>query len=499
MSVTASHLYAFVTCPHRVWRDAHDDPSMKDPVNEFVQMLWEKGTQHERDVIAQHRGALDLVDLSAVPKSVRFQKTMDAIRAGAPCIYQGRLEAGDLVGEPDLLERQPDEQYVPIDIKSGMALEGADDDHDGRPKPEYALQLCLYVDALRRLGVARHFTGKIWDAGGTIAEYPLDAPRGIRTPETWWDYYGDVLDDVRAILGKRLRTDSALVSACKLCPWYSSCKAQCQDRRDLSLIHELGRSRRDGLKTLALDVDSLAKLDATTVLGPDGKTGVKGVGEKMLAKYVRRAKVFTAGGTSPTMLKPYSLPPKPIELYFDIEADPTQDIVYLHGVVERRAGAEQFHAFVADDVTPVAEEDAWRRFWHYVRALPREQVAVYYYSKYERTQYRLLQRKYPDVASESEVEAFFDPAFAIDLYFDIILPCTDWPASNYSVKTLAQLQGFRWRDPHPSGAASIQWFNEWCKDRDPRKLQRILDYNEDDCIAMRVLKECLASHAAKAA
>ncbi len=81
MSLTASHLYAFATCPHRVWRDAHDDPAEKDPVNEFVQMLWEKGTQHEHDVIAAHCQRLQLTDLSAVPKSRRATATMEAIRA----------------------------------------------------------------------------------------------------------------------------------------------------------------------------------------------------------------------------------------------------------------------------------------------------------------------------------------------------------------------------------------------------------------------------------
>jgi len=37
------------------------------------------------------------------------------------------------------------------------------------------------------------------------------------------------------------------------------------------------------------------------------------------------------------------------------------------------------------------------------------------------------------------------------------------------------------------GASSIQWFDEWVATRDPAIKQRILDYNEDDCVAMRVV------------
>ena len=59
------------------------------------------------------------------------------------------------------------------------------------------------------------------------------------------------------------------------------------------------------------------------------------------------------------------------------------------------------------------------------------------------------------------------------------------------IKTLAKYLGFSWRDAHPSGAASIQWFAEYLETRDPAGRQRILDYNEDDCRAMRVLLDGL--------
>ncbi len=47
--------------------------------------------------------------------------------------------------------------------------------------------------------------------------------------------------------------------------------------------------------------------------------------------------------------------------------------------------------------------------------------------------------------------------------------------------------GFSWRDTHPSGAASIEWFDRWIQTGDTAVKQRILDYNEDDCVATRVL------------
>jgi len=112
-------------------------------------------------------------------------------------------------------------------------------------------------------------------------------------------------------------------------------------------------------------------------------------------------------------------------------------------------------------------------------------------------QYRRLAGKYPGIVSPDEVENLFDPEQAIDLYDDVVRSKTEWPTYSKSIKPLAQFCGFAWRDTHPSGAASIQWFNEYCRERDPVKLQRILDYNEDDCQAMAVVKTYLEELQAK--
>ncbi len=165
-----------------------------------------------------------------------------------------------------------------------------------------------------------------------------------------------------------------------------------------------------------------------------------------------------------------------------------RDICYLHGFVERRGSAnesERFVAFFAEGITPEAEERAFADAWHYMQAA--QPCTVYYYSKYERTIYRKLREKYPGVCTEAEIEALFDPMRSVDLYYDVVFKATEWPTRDFSIKTLASYFGFAWRDSHPSGAASIEWFDRWIETGDPAIRQRILDYNEDDCRATRVL------------
>ena len=492
--ISASHLYAYVQCPHRIWRDAHDDASLKDSPNEFVQLLWEQGFQYERQVIDEQKKEIEIMDLSQIPAEERFVKTLEAMRNKTPYIYQGCLEVDDLIGKPDLLKLEANGEYIPIDIKSGMGYKDAGNDEDEvKLKNTYAVQLWLYIDALIRLQFSSRKIGKIWDSKGRIVEYDLERAQGPRKKQTWWELYQEVLLNVRDILDKRNRTEAALASVCKLCEWYTDCKKQCFERNDITLIHEIGRSTRADFVPIAQTVRQLASIKPENYLNAKGETGIKGIGEKTLIKMNRRAKLLANNEKEPLVFERYTLPKKPIELFFDIETDPTQDIVYLHGVVERRDGElkTKFYSFHTDEVSAESEKNTWQKFWQYIRSFPEDQIVVYYYSKYERTQYRILAQKYPDVATMQEVEGFFDKTRAVDLYYDIVLKCTDWATNNYSVKTLAQHLGFKWRAENPSGAASIQWFNDWCQKKDQKVLQKILDYNEDDCKAMIVLKDCL--------
>jgi predicted RecB family nuclease len=194
---------------------------------------------------------------------------------------------------------------------------------------------------------------------------------------------------------------------------------------------------------------------------------------------------------------PVSLALAPLELFFDVEVDPLREICYLHGFVERHHGdnaTERFIAFFAEEPTPTAERDAFAAALDYLAA--RDQAVIYYYSKYERTTYRKLQERHPDICTPEDIERLFEPARAVDLYTDVVTQATEWPTRDHSIKTIAKYLGFAWRDAHPSGAASIEWFERWCSERAPEIRQRILDYNEDDCRATRVLLDGIRNLAA---
>jgi uncharacterized protein len=466
--------------------DLAGDPALRDPVGPFVQLLWECGITHEREVIA---GLGVLTDLSTLAGDEREAATRAAIERREPLIYGGRLSLDELLGEPDLL-RFENGGYVAIDIKSGAGKEGGDDDDaEGRLKKTYGVQIALYTDILLRMKVAAGRYGYILDAQLREHRYDLDPQLGPRS-DSIWDIYLRARAATLALVRGSIKTTPALCSHCKQCVWQSACFKLLQESQDLTLVAELGRSARDSLQGQFPTLQDLAAADVERFIN-GGRTRIPGMGARRLRKFQRRAALLTSADPAPYLNRHMKWPTAEVEIFFDIETDPLRDLCYLHGLLVRRGGdtaSEHFHGAFAEDLSPQAERDAFADAMALFRQYP--EALVVHYSKYERTHFRKLQEKYPEVAQDTEIAQLFAAPRALDLY-EIVRTTSEWPTHDYSIKSLARYCGFRWRDPDPSGASSIEWFDQWARSGEPALRQRLLDYNEDDCRATRVVLDAM--------
>jgi uncharacterized protein len=463
--------------------DAFGDATERDETSPFVELLWEQGLVHENAIaeilpITTNMKLIDLAD--------RERETLRAMARHEHLIYGGRLTAGDLVGEPDLLE-WTGMGYIPGDIKSGSGFEG--DESEGRFKKHYAFQLAHYVFILEQIGLAApDRSAYIVDRDGRRVAYPLMEPQGVRNTATWWDSYLVALSEIRSLLAQTKKSRPALSSACGLCHWQSSCKEVLEKAGDLTLIAELGRASRDKIGGVIPTIQAFADSNPNT-FAQGKKTVFPGIGPDSLLKFHSRAILLTTPGAAAYLKERVEFPIDQKEVFFDIEADPMRGIVYLHGFVEReyaRSDMATFMPHFAAGFEPIHEESAFRGAWEYLSARVQDST-IYYYSKYERTEYKKLAAKFPAVCSVREVEALFACSAMIDLYFDVIKRATEWPLYSQSIKAIAKHLGFQWRDTTPSGAASIEWYNRWIETGDLAIKRRILDYNEDDCLATAVV------------
>jgi uncharacterized protein len=352
----------------------------------------------------------------------------------------------------------------------------------------------MYVELLQKLKLTRHNHGYIYDLDDKLIPYYSTQPISKRNRKTWWQFYLEVKQAVWKLMTGQKSNHPALTGSCALCPWSKSCTRWCKETNDLTNIFYLGRSKREVLnRDLGVaTVREARNIDVEREIGekqlrPDY---LYGMGGKTLTAIKRRSAVLTQKN-GPLVYREFNLPTTKYELFFDIEDDPTQSFVYLHGFYEHSPEGDRFVYFVAKEQNPQSEKVAFRRALDYVFSFPSGKMGLYYYSGHERMIYKKLQQMYPDVVSEEEIEQLFSRKNSVDLYSDIIYKSVDWPLSSYSLKEVASYLGFKWRDKSPSGAESILWYNEYLQSKDKKILQRIIDYNEDDCKATMVIKNAL--------
>lgn len=491
MYVTATKLYDFFQCQHRVWRDSHGPQEEKiKETNPFVQLLWDKGVSHEKEVIKKIG---QFIDISQGSLDERFKGTFEAMKNGAALIYQGVIMYKDLLGIPDLLRKKEDGTYIPVDIKSGRGYDGAEESESEfeKLKKHYAVQLCLYQEILQRLGFSKTNEGIIYDIDNKEVFYDLSLSRGVKNKQSWVDFYHEVKSEAKKLLDNLVQNKPEIGGKCRLCPWYRSCKKWAKESHDLTNLFYVGRRDRNTInKDLGIEkIEDIEKINIEEILRNKklNKEYMKYLGENNLTKIIKRARIMNVT-KKPVIYSSINLPTTSYQLFFDIEDDPTQGFVYLHGVYERSTKGERFIPFLAKNLSDEDERKAWSELIKYLKSLPQDDYSLYYYSHHEKTTYKKLQHKYPTVISEEDLLKILENKNSIDLY-SVVCKQTDWPLTSYSLKDIATYLGFKWRDETPSGALSIQWYNEYLKQKDEKIMERILKYNEDDCKATMVLKD----------
>ncbi len=477
-SITSAMLYDLVVCPHRATMDIHGQAANRDPVSPLVSLLWTRGTANEADVV-RALGS-ELTDLTDLEGSALERATLDAMARKAPLIYGGRIHDEDLVATPALL-RLDDDGYVAGDIRASGDEDGPDSGR--KPRRSFAMQLALCTDVLERKDLSAGRYGFIVDGHGEETLYELDAPRGPRSTLTFWQEYLKAVAQAREIVQRRDATRPALSSACRLCVWRTSCRKRLEREDDLTLLPEVGRSARDLIAGHYPTVAALAKADPEDL--PDQARRLEGVGAALLRRLHERARLVRQRGAAPYRRAEIELPEGGSEIFFGIAMDAVRDHCYLHGFLERSGGKPRYRGFFAEDASEEAEEKAFADAWAFLGRA--KDAAIYHYGPFERTMWRTLQERYPQICDSDEIEELFAAESTVDLFTAVVRPRTEWPTRDYSVESIAGHLGFRWSDSAIPGAWAAEWYEEWLASRDPAVRQRILACNEDHCRATAVI------------
>ena len=165
-------------------------------------------------------------------------------------------------------------------------------------------------------------------------------------------------------------------------------------------------------------------------------------------------------------------------LYFDFEN--TDDLsnsqpphTYLIGVWEKET--RKYTAFLAKGAQD--EEKIFREFLEF--AMDSDENSLYHWTECEVHSLRQIAGKYPQLREKIKA--------AISCCVDIkaeIQKAFYLPSPSFSLKAAAPAFGFSWRQSECNAMDSMVYYWEWLESGDDELINKVLTYNEDDCIAM---------------
>ncbi|NEQ31772.1 MAG: TM0106 family RecB-like putative nuclease [Leptolyngbya sp. SIO4C5] len=479
--MTDNRLFQYHRCSRRAFLDLHGDASRRDPASDYLLKLKQDSAEHRQSILQDYQPLYEPV---AANRLERAEATYQLMEQGVDYISQGVLiyeiePSLRLMSSPDLLIRQPgnayfgDWHYVPADIKFGK-----------KPKLEYQLIAAFHAYILAEVQGRWPETSLLILRSGKA--YETDLPKQLPRME-------ELLQDCIETLHQSQVPDVFIAhSRCDLCPWFSHCHQEAKQQKHLSLIPGVTPARYTHLQAA-----NLTTLSTLSQAHPSRLASLPGFGEQVAAKLIHQAQAVlnnqAIARLSPHSpygfpLAPTDLPCGDVELYFDIEAAPDKNLVYLHGVlvVDHRQQSETFHALLAEE--PTQEQLAWEQFRALVQQYP--EAPIYHFCPYEAQTVKRLAEEFGAPFRETQA--------LLSRFVDVHKCFTDavtLPIESYALKHIARWIGFDWRDSGANGAQSICWYDDWLTTGNRAHLEAILRYNEDDCRATYYIKTWLVEFA----
>ena len=193
--------------------------------------------------------------------------------------------------------------------------------------------------------------------------------------------------------------------------------------------------------------------------------------------------------------------PSPLDVFFDIEADPwalDDGLEYLFGVSTRSSDGESvYHAIWAHDrAGEKAVFEAFVDIGHRAAVTRDPDMHVYHYGGYEPAAIKRLMRRH--ATREDEVDRLLRGDVFVDLY-RVVREGVRASAESYSIKQIEKLY-MPVREGGSPTPASRSWRTSagW-RPREPKILDEIAAYNRDDCVSTWGLRDWLEARRREAA
>ena len=482
-------LASFSRCEHltslelEVALGERQKPHHADP---YAELIMRKGEEHEAAYLGSLRAAgHDVVELGLGDDrdfDAAARRTEQALREGAAYVYQAVLVLGEWRGIADFLERieRPSElgpySYEVLDTKLART-----------PKPEHALQLCFYSEALAAiqgaapeaahvvLGTSERATIRLADVGA---------------------YHRRLRARFLAAVTGKPATEPYRCEHCSRCDYKPACTEWWRERDHLLLVAGIRRDQVTKLQDAG--IGTRAELVASTP-----PLGIRKLSEETADRLREQATLQVASEREGRLCwrprpveegRGFHLLPQrsPGDVILDLEGhpvfEPARGLEFLFGLVLCGEGGAEYVPVWAHD--RAGERAALERVVDLVheRLERHPDMHVYHYGGYESGALKRLMGDYG--TRESEVDDLLRRQVLVDL-LTVTRQALVVGAESYSLKETEKLAGFARRADIGGGSEAVVDYERWLQTHEPGLLDGVAAYNEEDCRATLALRDWL--------
>ena len=447
-------------------------------------MLKDNGIDHEKEYLGRLRQ--EGKSVIEIPREgtldSRINATLDALNLGVDVVYQAVLRDGCWCGTPHFL--------IKCDTPSSLgdySYEVLDTKLTTKPELKHLTQPCGNSDMLSKLqGWLPHQVHIVTSNG---RKYSFKVNDHI-------SYYHHNKNRFERYFNKPPNKSSPKpCNLCNSCRWLTDCEKQWEQTDHLKLVHNIKETQRDNLRRAG--ITTVAQLATTTHEGVRGITDATFLKLKEQAylqhhkktsgkdKYIVRSDIRKYRG--------FARMPTPAvgDLFFDMESYPSSPdkLEYLFGVYyQDRNRQPVFKTFWAHDHSQEKEafDQLLQFFKDHLEQYPG--AYIYHYHLYEPQALSRLSARH-----ESCLE-LTDDLFCAEVFVDlcaVVRESIRISEPRYSLKNLEKFYGFSRDSDVATAEESVAVYHEWLKTKNPSCLQKIADYNRQDCESTMQLRDWL--------
>ena len=476
-----SDLANFVACEHLTDLDhsvALGESTRPSFGNAYTDLIKRKGEEHERNFLEALGTAGHVITQVGLGEDRNFaaaaKATAEAIASGSEYIYQAVFLADGWHGIADFLER--------IDRPSALgawSYQVLDTKLARHPRPEHALQLCFYSQALGQIQKIEPEVAFV--VLGTHERFPV---RLVDVSA----YYRRLRRRFESAGASRPQTAPYPCEHCPLCDFQTRCEARYEREDHLVRVagirrDQIGRLVATGIGTLT----ELAHAGAQTRIPKMLSATFDGLREQAALQFetqqsgmIGRRELAIESGRGFAALPPRSSG----DIVLDFEGhpffEPARGLEFLFGVLTVDGAEPPYEPFWTHD--RAGERRALENFVDFIHARLRvyPDLHVYHFGVYEPSAIKQLMGEY--ATRESRIDDLLRRQTFVDLH-TVLRQALRAGVPSYSLKEIEAVFGFTRSATVRTGMDAIVHYQQWIDTNDNGLLVSIAAYNEKDCRA----------------